>query len=63
MEDIKKCNFVITKDEDAKEILLKYDLTLVSSKDGLFVFVNEPKKFAKFNYEKLPIAFTNKMYF
>ena len=56
-------NFVITKDLNAKDVLLQNNLTLVSDKDGLFVFVNEPKKFQKFTYESLPIRFTNKLYF
>lgn len=55
-------NFVITKSLDAKEVLLQNNLTLVSDKDGLFIFVNEPKKM-KFAYESLPIRFTNKLYF
>ena len=56
-------NFVLTKDINAKNILLQNNLILVSDKDELFIFVNEPKKIQKFAYESLPIRFTNKLYF
>lgn len=61
--NIKEYNFVLTKDLNAKDVLLQNNLTLVSDKDGLFIFVNEPKKIMKFAYESLPIRFTNKLYF
>lgn len=63
MENMNKCSFVITKDEHAKEMLMQNGLTLVSSLNGLHTFVNEPKKFARFEYDKLDITFTNKLYF
>ena len=61
--NIKEYNFVLTKDLHAKDVLLQNNLTLVSDNNGLFVFVNEPKKIMKFSYESLPIRFTNKLYF
>ena len=60
--DIKKCNFVVTKDEEAKDILLQNGLTLVSDLNGLFTFINEPKKM-QFDFKNLHIRFTNKIYF
>lgn len=62
MNDIMKCNFVVTKDEEAKDVLLQKGLTLVSSLNGLFIFINEPKKM-QFNFDNLHIRFTNKLYF
>lgn len=62
--EIKDKNFVITKSEDARKILLANGLTeMPNSKNDLFVFINEPKKIMKFAYESLPIRFTNKLYF
>ena len=62
--NIKDKNFVITKDENVRKILLANDLTEVPNcKGDFFVFVNEPKKFQKFYYDELDITFTNKLYF
>ena len=61
--EIKDKNFIITKDEFAREILLKNGLIeMPSNAKDLFVFVNEPKKLM-FEYDKLKIRFTNKLYF
>lgn len=56
-------NFIVTKDESSANILLANGLTLVNkNSDNLFTFVNEPKKMV-FDFEKMPIRFTNKLYF
>lgn len=58
-----RCNFIITKDEEARKILLSYGLFEVKNVDGdVFLFVNNPKKLT-FNYDELPITFTNTLYF
>ena len=61
--NIENKNFVITKDEHATDVLLQNGLTLVSNLNGLYTFVNEPKKFARFAYDELDITFSNKLYF
>ena len=62
--EMKKCNFVVTKDEAARKILQEHGFVELNNiKGDLFVFVNDPRKFANFSYEELPIRFTNKMYF
>ena len=61
--NIKDKNFVITKDEDVRKLLIANGLTEMPSKNGdLFVFINEPKKLT-FDFESLPVRFTNKLYF
>lgn len=61
---IEEKNFIVTKDENARQVLISNNFTeLPNAKGDLYVFVNEPKKFSKFSYESLPIRFTNKLYF
>lgn len=61
---IEECNFVVTKDEATRNELLKNGFIELQNTNGdLYVFVNDPKKFAKFNFEEMPIRFTNKLYF
>lgn len=63
MEIKKDKNFIVTKDKDARDILIKNNfLEMPSNIPDLFVFVNDPRKFT-FAYEDLHIRFTNKLYF
>lgn len=61
--EIKKKNFIITADEKTREKLLLNGFTEISDKSANYVFVNEYEKFAKFDYSKLKISFTNKLHF
>lgn len=61
--DIKNKNFLITKNEVTRKILLEHDLTELPTLDDTFIFINEPKKLIKFEYEKLDIVPTNKLNF
>lgn len=62
--NIEDKNFVVTKDEETRNELLKLGFVeLHNTKGDLYVFVNDPRKFSKANFEQLPIRFTNKLYF
>ncbi len=61
--EIKNKNFIITTDEKTRKTLLDNGLVEVNDGSGNYVFVNEPKKLKRFNYESLKISFTNKLYF
>ena len=61
--EIKNKNFILTKDPEARKILMDHGLTEMHNNDGLYIFINEPKKLTKFNFESLSLVFTNKMYF
>lgn len=61
--EIENKNFIITTDEKTRETLILNGFTEVNDNSGKYVFVNEPKKLVKFDYSKLKISFTNKLYF
>jgi len=61
--EIKDKNFIFTKDRESRMVLLKNGLLELHNNDGLYCFVNEPKKLMKFDYKKLSICFTNTLMF
>lgn len=61
--EIKNKNFIITTDEKTREILILNGFTEIEDNSSNYVFVNEPKKFTKFEYSKLKMSFTNKLHF
>lgn len=62
-KNIKDKNFIFTKDYDSRMILLKNGLLEIHNNDGLYCFVNEPKKLMNFEYTQLKINFTNTLLF
>ena len=58
----KNSNFIITDDKDVRKTLMSWNLLEIHNNDGMYVFVNEPKKLQA-NFEKLNIEFTNTLDF
>lgn len=58
----KNSNFIITDDKDVRKTLMSWNLLEIHNNDGIYVFVNEPKKLQA-NFEDLKIEFTNTLYF
>ena len=58
----KNSNFIVTDDKDVRKTLMSWNLLEIHNNDGMYVFVNEPKKL-QVNFEKLNIEFTNTLYF
>lgn len=58
----KNSNFIITDDKDVRKTLMSWNLLEIHNNDGMYVFVNEPKKLQA-NFEDLKIEFTNTLYF
>ena len=52
----KNSNFIITDDKDVRKTLMSWNLLEIHNNDGMYVFVNEPKKLQA-NFEKLNIEF------
>ena len=61
--NMKTSNFIMTKDENTRCVLLSHNLIEVQNSGGIYVFVNEPKKMQTFNFEELDFVFTNKLVF
>ena len=40
----KNSNFIITDDKDVRKTLMSWNLLEIHNNDGMYVFVNEPKK-------------------
>lgn len=55
----KKANFVITSDEETKELLLKEGFTLINSNNGKYTFLN-CKEFT-LNFSDKKCVFTDKL--
>ena len=58
----KNSNFIVTDDKEVRKTLMSWNLLEIHNNDGMYVFVNEPKKLQS-NFEKLNIEFTNTLYF
>lgn len=58
----KNSNFIVTDDKDVRKTLMSWNLLEIHNNDGMYVFVNEPKKLQA-NFEDLKIEFTNTLYF
>lgn len=58
----KNSNFIVTDDKAVRKTLMSWNLLEIHNNDGMYVFVNEPKKLQA-NFEKLNIEFTNTLYF
>lgn len=58
----KNSNFIVTDDKEVRKTLMSWNLLEIHNNDGMYVFVNEPKKLQA-NFEELKIEFTNTLYF
>ena len=58
MEDKK---FIVVKDIDSKENLLKCGLTLISKSYGEWIFINDRKLMSNFNIDNAKFRMTDKL--
>lgn len=61
--NIKNKNFLLTKDDEVRVVLLKQGLIELNKQDEYYVFVNEPKKLNSIQFEKLNMIPVDKLCF
>lgn len=59
---MKNMNFIITKDEETRNVLNQYGFIEIKNQSDFYTFINEPKKMT-YDISNLDISFSNKLFF